>query len=197
MFELLKTDHESKARRGRLTTAHGVIETPVFMPVGTQASVKAVSPHELRELKAQIILGNTYHLFVRPGMEVIRHFGGLHRFMRWDGPILTDSGGYQIFSLAKLRKITDEGVEFQNHIDGATAFISPEIATEIQAILGSDIAMTLDECVPYPCDYDYAAQSADMTTRWAKRCKDVVSAVSAENASNALTTVRRLLFGII
>jgi hypothetical protein len=124
MFTLAGRDPGSKARRGRLTTAHGVIETPAFMPVGTQGSVKAVSPRELRELKAQIILGNTYHLFVRPGLDVIRHFGGLHRFMNWNGPILTDSGGYQIFSLAKLRKITDEGVRFQNHLDGTPTFIS-------------------------------------------------------------------------
>ena len=152
-FELLASDQHSKARRGRLKTAHGVIDTPAFMPVGTQGSVKGVSPRELRELNAQIILGNTYHLFVRPGLDVIKHFGGLHNFMSWDGPILTDSGGYQIFSLVKLRKITEEGVEFQNHIDGARAFISPEIAMEIQAALGSDIAMVLDECVPYPCEY--------------------------------------------
>src|SRR5947208_6749013 len=175
MFDLLTTDPRSKARRGRLTTAHGVIETPAFVPVGTQASVKAVSPRELRELKAQIILGNTYHLFVRPGIEVIRHCGGLHRFINWDGPILTDSGGYQIFSLAKLRKITEEGVAFQNHIDGTTTFISPEIAMEIQAALGSDIAMVLDECTPWPCEYDYAAQSLEMTMRWAKRCKTVAA----------------------
>ena len=200
-FELLASDQHSKARRGRLKTAHGVIGTPAFMPVGTQGSVKGVSPRELRELNAQIILGNTYHLFVRPGLDVIKHFGGLHNFMSWDGPILTDSGGYQIFSLVKLRKITEEGVEFQNHIDGARAFISPEIAMEIQAALGSDIAMVLDECVPYPCEYDYAAKSAEMTTRWAKRCKAVASAVSAEKESNPLrtahSTARQLLFGIV
>jgi queuine tRNA-ribosyltransferase len=207
-FERLGTDGHSKARRGRLTTAHGAIETPAFMPVGTQGSVKGVSPRELRELNAQIILGNTYHLFVRPGLDVIKHFGGLHNFMNWDGPILTDSGGYQIFSLAKLRKITDDGVEFQNHVDGARAFISPEIATEIQALLGSDIAMALDECVPYPCEYDYAAQSTEMTTRWAKRCKAVVSAVLSGHAGaqstlapdaprTAHTTARQLLFGIV
>ena len=171
MFELRGQDSQSKARYGRLTTRHGVIDTPAFMPVGTQGTVKAVTPRELRELSAQIVLGNAYHLFVRPGLEVIKHFGGLHDFMSWDGPILTDSGGYQIFSLAKLRKITEDGVQFQNHIDGARAFISPEIAMEIQAALGGDIAMALDECVPYPCEYDYAAQSAEMTTRWAKRCK--------------------------
>jgi queuine tRNA-ribosyltransferase len=169
-FELLATDRHSKARRGCLTTAHGAIDTPAFMPVGTQGSVKGVSPRELRELNAQIVLGNTYHLFVRPGLEVIKHFSGLHNFMNWDGPILTDSGGYQIFSLAKLRKITEEGVEFQNHIDGGRAFISPEIAMEIQMVLGGDITMALDECVPYPCEYEYATQSAEMTTRWAKRC---------------------------
>src|SRR5947199_279913 len=172
MFEVRATDRSTKARSGRLKTGHGLIETPAFMPVGTHGSVKAVSSRELRELNAQIVLGNTYHLFVRPGLDVIRHFGGLHRFMNWDGPLLTDSGGYQIFSLAKLRKITEQGVEFQNHIDGARAFISPEIAMEIQTLLGSDIAMALDECVPYPCEYDYAAESAEMTTRWAKRCRE-------------------------
>src|SRR6185436_16113730 len=156
MFTLLGTDPNSKARRGRLVTRHGTIETPIFMPVGTQGTVKSVSPAELTDLGAQIILGNTYHLSVRPGMEVMKHFGGLHSFMQWHGPILTDSGGYQVFSLAKLRRITEEGVQFQNHIDGARAFISPEIAMEIQLLLGSDIAMALDECVPYPCEYDYA-----------------------------------------
>jgi queuine tRNA-ribosyltransferase len=185
MFELLSQDRQSKARRGRLTTAHGIVDTPAFMPVGTQGSVKAVSPRELRELKAPIILGNTYHLFVRPGLDVIKHFGGLHKFMNWDGPILTDSGGYQIFSLARLRKITEEGVHFQNHVDGTPAFISPEIAMEIQATLGSDIAMVLDECPPWPCDHEYAARSLEMTTRWAKRCK------------NAPCEDRQLLFGII
>src|SRR6266404_3499755 len=176
MFELITSNLSSRARRGRLATAHGEIDTPAFIPVGTQGSVKAVSPRELRELKAQIILGNTYHLFVRPGINVIKHFSGLHRFMNWHDPILTDSGGYQIFSLAKLRKITEEGVHFQNHVDGTPAFISPEIAMEIQAALGSDIAMVLDECAPYPCERDYAARSAEMTARWAKRCKEVVAA---------------------
>jgi len=188
------------------------------MPVGTQGSVKAVSPRELRELNAPIVLANTYHLFVRPGIEVIKHLGGLHKFMNWDRPILTDSGGYQIFSLAKLRKISEEGVQFQNHVDGTPAFISPEIAMEIQAALGSDIAMVLDECPPWPCEYDYAAKSAEMTTRWAKRCKewaeanaqraaDVVTAAvpsgSSENpaAETAATTEeeqpRQLVFGIV
>ena len=200
-FELLASDSSSKGRRAHLRTAHGVIETPAFMPVGTQATVKAVNPRELRELNAQIILGNTYHLFVRPGLDVIKHFGGLHRFMNWDGPILTDSGGYQIFSLAKLRKITEDGVEFQNHIDGTRAFISPEIAMEIQAALGSDIAMVLDECVSYPCGYDYAAKSAELSARWARRCKAVALAVSAEIEPGALGTAhsraRQLIFGIV
>jgi queuine tRNA-ribosyltransferase len=171
----------------------------------------------LRELDAQIVLGNTYHLFVRPGLDVIKHFGGLHKFMNWDGPILTDSGGYQIFSLSKLRKITEDGVEFQNHIDGARALISPEIAMEIQAALGGDIVMALDECVPYPCEYDYAAQSAEMTTRWAKRCKEAnavilsevegsrgtTSKLSQRDSSTALRSARndsgtrQLLFGIV
>jgi queuine tRNA-ribosyltransferase len=172
MFEVRATDKSTRARSGRLKTEHGLIETPAFMPVGTQGSVKAVSSRELRELNTQIVLGNAYHLFVRPGLEVIRHLGGLHSFMNWDGPILTDSGGYQIFSLAKLRRITEEGVHFQNHVDGTPAFISPEIAMEIQAALGSDIAMVLDECPPWPCDYDYAARSMEMTARWATRCKE-------------------------
>ncbi len=221
MFHLLARDLHSKARRGRLTTAHGVVDTPAFMPVGTQGSVKAVSPRELRELNAQIVLGNTYHLFVRPGLDVIKHFGGLHKFMNWNGPILTDSGGYQIFSLAKLRKITEEGVHFQNHVDGTPAFITPEIAMEIQAVLGGDITMALDECAPYPCDYEYAARSAEMTIRWAKRCKEwiqdnaerptsnidsrmrraVEAGVSPAKPGNAAdtvaTTARQLLFGIV
>ena len=153
--------------------------------------MKATSPRELRELDAQIVLGNTYHLFVRPGLDVIKHFGGLHKFMNWDGPILTDSGGYQIFSLSKLRKITEEGVHFQNHVDGTPAFISPEIAMEIQAALDSDIAMVLDECAPYPCEYDYAARSAEMTTRWAKRCK------SEFEIRNSKFEIKRQLFGIV
>jgi queuine tRNA-ribosyltransferase len=214
LFELLTQDPDSKARHGRLTTEHGAIETPAFMPVGTQGSVKAVSPRELRELNAPIILGNTYHLFVRPGIEVIQHLGGLHKFMNWDRPILTDSGGYQIFSLAKLRKISEEGVQFQNHVDGMTAVLSPEIVMEIQAGLGSDIAMVLDECPPWPCEYDYAAKSAEMTTRWAKRCKEwaeahaerssevaaaAVPSGSSENAAadTAATTARQLVFGIV
>ena len=185
IFELLAQDRQSRARHGRLTTAHGAIKTPAFVPVGTQGSVKAVSPRELRELNAPIVLGNTYHLFVRPGIEVIKHFGGLHKFMTWDRPILTDSGGYQIFSLAKLRKISENGVHFQNHVDGSPAFISPESAMEIQAALGSDIAMVLDECPPWPCEYDYAAKSAKMTTRWAKRCKEWTKENAQLPTSNA------------
>ena len=207
-FEVLGSARDSKARRGRLTTAHGIIDTPAFMPVGTQGSVKGVSPRELGELDAQIILGNTYHLFVRPGLDVIKHFGGLHNFMKWNLPILTDSGGYQIFSLSKLRKITEDGVEFQNHIDGARAFISPETAMEIQAALGGDIAMALDECVPYPCEYDYAAQSAEMTARWAKRCKkwkeenaerltSNVQRPTGESINYQPSTMDSLLFGIV
>ena len=195
MFQLVAQDPGSKARRGRVTTAHGVIETPAFMPVGTQGSVKAVSPRELRELKAQIVLGNTYHLFVRPGLEVIRHFGGLHRFMNWDRPILTDSGGYQIFSLAKLRKITDEGVRFQNHLDGTPTFISPEIAMEIQATLGSDIAMVLDECPPWPCEHDYAARSVEMTIRWARRCKEAMENGFASRSDRVTNPAS--VFGIV
>jgi len=209
-FELLANDQHSNARHGRLKTAHGVIDTPAFMPIGTQGSVKGVSPRELRKLNAQIILGNTYHLFVRPGLDVIKHFGGLHNFMSWNGPILADSGGYQIFSLAKLRKITGDGVEFQNHIDGARAFISPEIAMEIQAALGSDIAMVLDECVPYPCEYDYAAKSAELTGRWARRCKQWKEENAQRSTLNAQrptqeseisneqsAIVGQLLFGIV
>src|SRR5881394_4637288 len=205
MFEVRATDKSTKARSGRLKTGHGLIETPAFMPVGTQGSVKAVSSRELRELNTQIVLGNTYHLFVRPGLDVIRHLGGLHSFMNWDGPILTDSGGYQIFSLTKLRKITEEGAHFQNHVDGTPAFISPEIAMQIQTALGSDIAMVLDECPPWPCEYDYAAQSNELTIRWAKRCKqwhtENVERSTTEAGETPGTTeenqTRQLLFGIV
>lgn len=169
-FQLLATDPSSKARAGLLTTRRGVIETPVFMPVGTQATVKAVSPRELHELKAQIILGNTYHLHVRPGEKLIRDLGGLHKFMGWDRPILTDSGGFQVFSLAKIRKVTEEGVRFQNHLDGTPTFIGPEQSMEIQRDLGSDIVMAFDECPPHPCSHEDAARSLGLTLRWAKRC---------------------------
>ena len=170
-FELLATDPSSHARRGRLTTPHGVVETPVFMPVGTQGTVKAMHPDELRALNSQIILGNTYHLFVRPGMEIMQAAGGLHAFSNWDRPILTDSGGFQVFSLAKLRKIKEEGCYFQNHVDGTPMFIGPETSMEIQATLGSDIAMLFDECTPYPCEPKEAEKSLDLTLRWAKRCR--------------------------
>ena len=174
MFELLATDPNSSARRGRLTTPHGVVETPIFMPVGTQATVKAVHPDELRSLGAQIILSNTYHLWVRPGTEIIKEAGGLHKFMNWDRPILTDSGGYQVFSLAKLRKIKEEGCYFNNHVDGTPMFLGPETAMEIQATLGSDIAMLFDECTPWPCTHDEAKKSMELTLRWAQRCRDWV-----------------------
>src|SRR5205085_5799225 len=202
MVELRATDKSTKGRSGRLITGHGQIETPAFMPVGTQGSVKAVSSRELRELNTQIVLGNTYHLFVRPGLDVIRHLGGLHSFMNWDGPILTDSGGYQIFSLAKLRKITEEGVHFQNHVDGTPALISREIWLQFQPPLGSDIAMVLDECPPWPCEYDYAARSTELTLRCAHRCKSSVEAgvspAKLQNAAGtAATAPKSLLFGIV
>ena len=171
MFELLATDSFSKARYGRLTTAHGIVETPIFMPVGTQGSVKALHPDELKLLGSEIILGNTYHLWLRPGQETIRELGGLHRFTSWDRPILTDSGGFQVWSLAKTRKITEEGVQFQNHLDGSPALLTPEKSMEIQATLGSDIAMVFDECPPYPCERTYAEESTALTTRWAERCR--------------------------
>ncbi len=171
-FTVLATDPASAARAGRLELAHGVVETPIFMPVGTQGSVKTLHPKELEELGAQIILGNTYHLWLRPGHELIRNFGGLHGFTTWQKPFLTDSGGFQVWSLAKLRKITEEGVRFNNHLDGSQMLLTPELSMEIQAALGSDIAMLFDECPPYPCDEAYAAKSLALTTRWARRCKD-------------------------
>ncbi|MFO1463453.1 MAG: tRNA guanosine(34) transglycosylase Tgt [bacterium] len=169
-FELLKKDATTRARLGRYRTAHGVIETPVFMPVGTQATVKAMRPEELKEMGASIILGNTYHLFLRPGHRVIEELGGLHRFMHWEGPILTDSGGYQVFSLAKMCKLSEAGVKFQSHLDGASHLLSPELAIEIQEALGSDIMMVLDECLPYPAERDQVEASLGLTLRWARRC---------------------------
>jgi queuine tRNA-ribosyltransferase len=171
-FELIKESTECKARLGKIHTNHGDIETPIFMPVGTKATVKAMTPEELKDMEAQIILGNTYHLYLRPGHELIAEAGGLHKFMNWDRPILTDSGGFQVFSLGELRKITEEGVEFRSHIDGSKHFISPEKAMEIQNSLGSDIMMAFDECVQYPATYEYAKNSMERTTRWAKRCKE-------------------------
>jgi len=169
-FELLATD--GAARRGRLSTAHGVIETPVFMPVGTQATVKGLTPEDLQTAGARIVLGNTYHLFLRPGHELIRALGGLHHFMGWPGAILTDSGGFQVFSLAKLRKITDEGVEFRAPLDGARRLLTPELSIEIQRALGSDIAMVLDECLAYPAARQATEQSLALTLRWAERSRD-------------------------
>ena len=169
-FEILKEDRHSGARLGRLWTAHGAVDTPVFMPVGTQATVKALEPRDLEAFGASIILGNTYHLLLRPGMEVMAACGGLHRFMGWSRPILTDSGGFQVFSLNNLRKIRADGVEFRSHIDGAKFFLGPKEAMAVQRTLGSDIAMCFDECMPYPCDAQYACQSVDKTLSWAALC---------------------------
>jgi queuine tRNA-ribosyltransferase len=172
MFELLKTDAHTKARLGRLTTAHGLVETPVFMPVGTQASVKALDPRELREMGTQIILGNTYHLNLRPGLDIIRAAGGLHKFMNWEKPILTDSGGFQVFSLAKIRKIKPHGVEFRSHIDGSLLFLGPKEAMEIQRALGSDIAMVFDECPPHDAPAKEQRLAVERTIRWARECRE-------------------------
>ena len=174
-FQLLGKDATTDARRGRLRTRHGDVETPVFMPVGTQGTVKAVTPVHLREIGAQIILGNTYHLNLRPGSELIRDLGGLHRFMGWDGPILTDSGGFQVFSLSKLRTVGDDGVSFQSHLDGAALFLGPGEVMGIQANLGSDIAMVLDECPPWPVDRDACALACARSLRWARRCREVAA----------------------
>ncbi|BCJ88128.1 queuine tRNA-ribosyltransferase [Effusibacillus dendaii] len=171
-YELLSIDRDTGARRGRLHTPHGTIETPVFMPVGTQATVKAMSPEELKEIGAEIILSNTYHLFLRPGHDLVREAGGLHSFMNWDRSILTDSGGFQVFSLSTLRKISEEGVEFRSHISGEKLFLSPEKAIEVENALGADIIMAFDECPPYPASRDYLKDSLERTTRWAKRCKE-------------------------
>ncbi|KAB2951257.1 tRNA guanosine(34) transglycosylase Tgt [Heliorestis acidaminivorans] len=170
-YELIKECSQTKARVGRLHTPHGSFETPIFMPVGTQATVKTMTPEEVRDLGAGIILSNTYHLYLRPGSDLVREAGGLHRFMNWPHGILTDSGGYQVFSLGPLRKITEDGVEFKSHIDGSKHFFTPEKSIQIQMDLGADIIMAFDECPPYPCDYDYAKKSLEMTTRWAKRCQ--------------------------
>ena len=171
-FEVIKEDTRTNARLGRLYTAHGVVETPVFMDVGTLGTVKALEPRDLVENGAQVVLGNTYHLMLRPGKDVITAAGGLHKFMRWDGPILTDSGGFQVFSLAKMRKITEEGCRFNSHLDGHEFFLGPKESMEMQRILGSDIAMVFDECLPYPCDRARATKSVEQTLRWAKASKD-------------------------
>ncbi len=186
-YELIKKDAKTGARRGRIHTPHGIIETPVFMPVGTCGTVKAMTPEELKnEVKAKIILSNTYHLFLRPGDDLAAEAGGLHKFMNWDGAILTDSGGFQVFSLSDLRNITEEGVAFKSHLDGSKLFISPEKSISIQNNLGSDIIMAFDECVPYPADYEYTRKSMERTTRWAERCK-----VANKNPD------RQGLFGIV
>jgi queuine tRNA-ribosyltransferase len=172
-FDLIKTDEKSKARAGVVETAHGKIETPIFMPVGTVASVKGVHQWEVKEdIKAQIILGNTYHLYLRPGLDVLEAAGGLHKFNGWDRPILTDSGGYQVYSLSGTRKIKEEGVTFRSHIDGSKHLFTPEGVMDIQRTIGADIIMAFDECTPYPCEYSYAKNSMDMTHRWLKRCCD-------------------------
>ncbi|MDZ7607923.1 MAG: tRNA guanosine(34) transglycosylase Tgt [Cyclobacteriaceae bacterium] len=172
-FQLIANDPQSAARAGLIQTAHGQIETPIFMPVGTAGTVKAVHQRELeRDIKAHIILGNTYHLFIRPGLSLLEKAGGLHHFNGWNHPILTDSGGYQVYSLSDARKITEEGVRFQSHIDGARHLFTPENVMDIQRIIGADIVMAFDECTPYPCEYDYAKKSMDMTHRWLQRCCD-------------------------
>ena len=185
-YELLHECKQTGARRGVIHTPHGDIQTPVFMPVGTQATVKSMTPEELKEINAQIILSNTYHLYLRPGQDIVKEAGGLHKFMNWDKPILTDSGGFQVFSLGPLRKITEEGVTFKSHLDGSRHFISPEKAMEIQNALGSDIMMAFDECAPYPADREYVKKSLERTTRWLQRCKD-----AHKNTEN------QALFGII
>ena len=172
-FQLLGTDPATAARRGRLATRHGVIETPMFMPVGTQGTVKALSPAQLREIGAQIILGNTYHLNLRPGSPLVRELGGLHAFMQWDGPIMTDSGGFQVFSLAKLREIREDGVAFASHLDGRRLFLGPREVMTIQQDLGSDIAMVLDECPPWPCSREECARAVDRSLRWAAECRRI------------------------
>ncbi len=191
-FELKHTDPGSKARAGLLHTDHGTIETPIFMPVGTQGSVKGVHQWELREeVEAQIILGNTFHLYLRPGLEVMEKAGGLHQFINWERPMLTDSGGYQVYSLAKSRKITEEGVRFQSHHDGSYHFFSPEKAIDIQRVIGADIIMAFDECTPYPCEFGYAQRSMHMTHRWLKRC------ITQMNETEPLYGHQQALFPIV
>ena len=185
-YELLHEDKQTGARRGVIHTPHGDIQTPVFMPVGTQATVKSMTPEELKEINAQIILSNTYHLYLRPGNKLVKEAGGLHNFMRWDKPILTDSGGFQVFSLGDLRTIKEEGVEFKSHLDGSKHFFSPEGVMEIEEDLGADIIMAFDECVEYPATYEYTKQSMERTTRWAKRCKEAHKNIDEQS-----------LFGII
>jgi queuine tRNA-ribosyltransferase len=189
-FELLKTDDNSSARRGRLQTPHGIIETPVFMPVGTQATVKGMTPEMLTQVGSQIILGNTYHLNLRPGSALIRELGGLHDFMNWQGPILTDSGGFQVFSLSKLRRITEGGVSFKSHLDGADIFLGPRESFQVQDDLGSDIAMVLDECPPFDCTEEDCIGAVERTTRWAREFRDV--ALESGHGESG-----RMIFGIV
>jgi queuine tRNA-ribosyltransferase len=179
-FDIKKRD--GSARAGSIHTSRGLINTPAFMPVGTNATVKSMNQDELKELGAEIILSNTYHLYLRPGHETIKQLGGLHRFMNWQGPILTDSGGFQVFSLSPLRKITDEGVAFRSHLDGSLHFLTPELVMQIQAALGSDIAMAFDECTPYPATREYALKSLQLTTKWARRCKESLEVQKRESA---------------
>jgi queuine tRNA-ribosyltransferase len=180
-FTLAATDAHSKARAGEIETAHGIIQTPIFMPVGTAGTVKAVHQRELKDdVKAQIILGNTYHLYLRPGLDTIEKAGGLHKFNGWNGPILTDSGGYQVYSLSGVRKIKEEGVTFRSHIDGSKHLFTPEGVMDIQRTIGADIIMAFDECTPYPCDYTYARKSMEMTHRWLKRCCDQFDSTEAK-----------------
>ena len=174
-FSVLHKDVSCGARLGSLKTPHGVIETPIFMPVGTNATVKAMTPEELRAVNAQIILANTYHLYLRPGHRLIEKLGGLHGFMNWQRPILTDSGGFQVFSLGELRKISEEGVKFQSHLDGSYHILTPELAMQIQEALGADIIMCFDECPPATAEYDYVRRSLELTARWARRCKECAS----------------------
>ena len=199
-FQLHKKDPRTKARRGTLTTPHGRIETPIFMPVGTAATVKAMRPEEVKELGAQIILSNTYHLYLRPGHEIVREAGGLHRFMNWDLPILTDSGGFQVFSLGAMRKITEEGVRFQSHIDGSRHMLSPEKSMEIQHALGSDIMMAFDECAPYPAERSYVESSLELTSRWLRRCKAAHDSYAEQMGGESQTLgegCNQSLFGIM
>ncbi len=201
MFKLIHKDKSSSARIGVLTTAHGEINTPVFMPVGTQGTVKAISDAELKDIGAEIILGNTYHLYLRPGLDIIRKAGGLHAFMGWDLPILTDSGGYQVFSLATLRKLSDNGAEFSSHIDGSKHVLTPEKVIEIQQVLGSDIMMVFDECVHYPAARDYVEQSLALTTGWARRSRNFFderrTTPARRGDSEGGSDGRQLLFGIV
>ncbi len=195
MFTLLKTDSESAARLGQLKTDHGMIETPEYMPVGTQASVKAVTSRELDELQTQIILGNTYHLYLRPGMEVMKQMGGLHRFMNWSKPILTDSGGFQVFSLSKLREMTEEGVHFRSHLDGAKFFLGPRESIQIQQTLGSDIMMAFDECPPWPCSEEVVRAAVERTVRWGKISRE--TQLEGRNSNEERPTKNQALFGIV